>query len=174
MEYEKFLASGFESGFKDKTGLYLISVPGDGHTVRSQNRQLGGDNSANLKTGSRLLKVGLAGISSGRLAGRLGDYYSHNPNGFRIHALFIKQTGKDSLGVKPSKSRLAKAETKVLQYLKSKGLTYYKPGRVADKPIATEWSGSTIGALKDEMLRLHKSSSDAAGMLGFSQAMMPS
>ena len=162
MEYEKFLEMGLESEFKDKTGLYLISVTDDGHTVRSGNRLLGGDNSVNLKTGSRLIKVGLAGRIGGRMAGRLGDYYTHNPNGFRIHALFNKQTGKDSLGVESTKSRLAKAERTVLDYLDSKGLRYYRPGRVADKPTATEWAGGTISELKNEMLRLHKSSRNAA------------
>lgn len=162
MEYEKFLTSGFEPEFKDKVGLYLISVVDDGHTVQSENRKLGGDNSANLKTGSRLIKVGLAGRMSGRMSGRLGDYYSHNPNGFRIHALFIKQTGTDSLGVESTKSRLAIAERAVLNYLDTKGLRYYKPGRVADRPIATEWAGGTITELKNEMLRLHKSSRNSA------------
>jgi len=129
MEYEKFLTSKFDSEFEEKQGLYLISVTDDGHTVRSQNRQIGGADSVNLKTGSRLLKVGIGGANRGRLAGRLGDYYSHHPNGFKVHALFTKQSGKDSLGVKATKSRLAKAEKKVLDYLRSKGLVYYKPGR---------------------------------------------
>jgi len=165
MEYEKFLTSKFDSEFKDKQGLYLLSVPDDGHTVQSQNRQLGGAHSVNLKTGSRLLKVGIGGVNRGRLAGRLGDYYSHHPNGFKVHALFTKQSEKDTLSLNPTKSRLAKAETKVLDYLKSKGLVYYKPGRV--QPVKTEWVGSTIGELKEIMLRLHKSSSDASGSVWF-------
>ena len=57
---------------------------------------------------------------------------------------------------------MAKAETKVLEYLDTKGLRYYKPSRVADKPSATEWAGGTISELKNEMLRLHKSSRNAA------------
>ena len=91
MQYEDFSKKGFNREFADQPGLYIISIPGNQHTVLAKNLPLGNKYSKNLNRGQRLIKFGMAPRS---LSSRIADYATVQPNGFLIEAIFITRRGR--------------------------------------------------------------------------------
>ena len=182
MEYEKFTELGFDTEFRDRPGLYIISVPGTEHTVRARNIPIGANFSKGLRVGKRLVKFGMAPRS---LLSRISDYATAFPNGFKVEAVFATRNGRDmdtgskkvsfedKNGVMRTKkqststSHTWKAELKLKAVLEKEGAIYYRSGRNVSQ---TEWTGLRLDKLKDIMLKQHQASKDRNGHVWFFDA----
>ena len=120
MEYSSFRKDGLSKYFT-KPGLYLIGVPNsDSHKTQSDIAVLrsGSKTAQNLYSGIPLYKLGLARSGRG-VQGRLADYATALPNGFKIFGICEKRA-----------TDLGKHEKQVHDWLGGLGLRYNRFGDV--------------------------------------------
>ena len=148
MEYSTFRKRGINKLFT-RPGLYLIGVPGaETHKTQSDAAVLrsGSKSAMNLYSGMTLYKLGLSAASEG-VQGRLSDYATALPNGFRIFAIVEKK-----------KIEVRSQEKKIHDWLGSLGLRYNRFGDVGSTVSKTEWGAASLAVFKEKLLADHLAS----------------
>ena len=145
MDYYTFKRGNLAKDFT-KPGLYLIGIPNsETHKTQSDRAVLrsGSKSAQNLISGKPLYKLGLAAGSRG-VQGRLGDYATALPNGFKIFGICEKRL-----------CDVRKHEKKVHDWLGKMGLRYNRFGDVSGSVSRTEWGGASLTAFKEKLLFDH-------------------
>ena len=145
MDYSTFKRDNLAKYFT-KPGLYLIGIPNsETHKTQSDRAVLrsGSKSAQNLFSGKPLYKLGLAAGSRG-VQGRLGDYATALPNGFKIFGICEKRL-----------CDVRKHEKKVHDWLGKMGLRYNRFGDVSGSVSRTEWGGASLTEFKEKLLFDH-------------------
>ena len=145
MDYSTFKRDKLAKYFT-KSGLYLIGIP-NSQTHQTQSDRVvlrsGSLSAQNLKSGTPLYKLGLAAGSRG-VQGRLGDYATALPNGFKIFGICEKRA-----------CDVRKHEKQVHDWLGKMGLRYNRFGDANGTVSRTEWGGAALTDFKVKLLTDH-------------------